>query len=327
MPEGDTIYRAAQTLTRAIGGKIIRRARSPLPALAEGAESLAGRSVEAVEAHGKHLLIRFDDGRALHSHMRMTGSWHIYRPGEAWQKPERAARFVIETEDFVAVCFNAPVVDLVRTITKPASSSSEASPAEASPVEAAASPAEAAASPAARPPPIAPIAIDAPLRSRMGRSLGRASDLERLGPDLLKDDFDKAEAMRRLRGRGDTPIGEAVLDQSAIAGIGNIYKSETLFVCRVSPFASVESLPDETLDRVIETARELMSKNLRPGPRTTRFRTGLGGPGRGSRYWVYKRSGDPCLVCGSPIRMRRQGLSARSTYFCPRCQGASPGRP
>jgi endonuclease-8 len=195
--------------------------------------------------------------------MRMTGSWHIYRPGEAWQKPERAARFVIETDDFVAVCFNAPVVDLVKTTTS-------LQPQPQTPQEAATTPGI------------------------------------------------------------DTPIGEVVLDQSAIAGIGNIYKSETLFVCRVSPFAAVGSLPDEALDQVIEKARELMSQNLGPGPRTTRFRTGLGGPGAGSRYWVYKRSGDPCFVCGSTIRMRRQGLSARSTYFCPRCQGApatpSPGR-
>jgi endonuclease-8 len=308
MPEGDTIHRAAHTLSRAIGGKVIRRARSPLPALAKGAESLAGRSIEAVEAHGKHLLIRFDDGRALHSHMRMTGSWHIYRPGEAWQKPERAARFVLETDDFVAVCFNAPVVDLVRTTPPPPAPEGQA-------------PKIPAAQDPDRPPP-----VDVPLRSRMGRSLGGAADLERLGPDLLKDSFDKAEAARRLRAREDTPIGEAVLDQSAIAGIGNIYKSETLFVCRVNPFDPVGAINAETLDRIIETARELMSQNLGPGPRTTRFRTGLGGPGpgRGSRYWVYKRSGDPCFVCGTTLRMRRQGVSARSTYFCPRCQGAPP---
>ncbi|MCK6586702.1 MAG: Fpg/Nei family DNA glycosylase [Polyangiaceae bacterium] len=275
MPEGDTIFRAAQALSKAIGGKRIRAARSPLPALTQGAESLAGHTVLAVEAHGKHLLIRFDDGRALHSHMRMTGSWHIYRPGEAWQKPVRAARFVIETDDFVAVCFNAPVVDLVRTTPK-----------------------------------------------------GAAVEMERLGPDLLKDNFDQSEAARRLRARPEMPVGEAVLDQSAIAGIGNIYKSETLFVCRVSPFAPVGSLPDETLAAIVATARELMSKNLGAGPRTTRFRTGLGGPGQGraSRYWVYKRSGDPCLVCGSPIAMRRQGLAGRSTYFCPRCQDAPPAR-
>jgi endonuclease-8 len=276
--------------------------------------------IEAVEAHGKHLLIRFDDGRALHSHMRMTGSWHIYRPGEAWQKPERAARFVIETDDFVAVCFNAPVVDLVKTAPplQPQTPPQIQNLPDAATTSGIETPSAQPKSPD-RPPP-----IDVPLRSRMGRSLGHAADLERLGPDLLKEGFDKAEATRRLRARADTPIGEAVLDQSAIAGIGNIYKSETLFVCRVSPFAAVGSLPDETLDQVIEKARELMSQNLSPGPRTTRFRRGLGGPGRTSRYWVYKRSGDPCLVCGSTIRMRRQGLSARSTYFCPRCQGAPP---
>jgi endonuclease-8 len=290
VPEGDTIYRAATALSKAIGGAIVLAASSPLAALTRRAEGLVGLRIEGVEAHGKHLLIRFEGGLALHSHMKMTGSWHIYRPGEAWQRPERQAHFVIETANYVAVCFNAPVIDLVRTG------------------------GAAGATPDTRPPPIA-----MPFGSR---GPGTAADLARLGPDLLKRDFDKAEAERRLRARADTPIGEALLDQTAIAGIGNIYKSETLFACRVDPFMTIGALPDEALDRVVEKARELMSQNLGAGPRATRL---VQGPG--SRYWVYRRSGEPCFVCGAPIRMQRQGVTGRSTYFCPQCQRVGAGAP
>lgn len=270
MPEGDTIFRAADTLTRAIGGKIVRRARSSLSALA-GAESLAGHRIERVEASGKHLIIAFDDGRVIHSHMRMTGSWHIYRPGEAWLKPERMARIVLETDDFVAVCFNAPVVEL--------------------------------------------------LRAGAGASGAPHPSVRHLGPDLLKDNFDGIEARRRLQALAPAPIGDAIMRQTAVAGIGNVYKSEVLFLCRVDPFLSVGALSDEALDRVIEKGRELMGQNLGGGPRTTR--RALHGP----RVWVYGRSGEPCLVCGTIIRMRRQGLAGRSTYWCPGCQPASSEGP
>jgi endonuclease-8 len=110
MPEGDTIYRTATTLRRALaGGRLVRfeaarlRATPPTP----------GTRVRSVEARGKHLLIGFDDGRVLHTHMQMSGSWHLYRPGERWRRPQRQARVVLETADVVAVCFSAPVVELL----------------------------------------------------------------------------------------------------------------------------------------------------------------------------------------------------------------------
>ena len=262
MPEGDTILRAARTLSRALQGGQLLSFRSPLIVA-----DLAGRTVERVNARGKHLLIHFDDGRALHSHMRMTGSWHLYRPGERWQKPERLARAVLETKDFVAVCFNAPLVELL----------SEA-------------------------------------------EVARHPALSRLGRDLLRPEFEAAAAAARLRERGSTPIGEALLDQTALAGIGNIYKSETLFVCRVNPFIPVARVSPRDLDRVVAQARSLMSASVEGTSRRTRERPG------GPRYWVYRRSGQPCFVCGGPIRMRRQGDAGRSTYWCPRCQAAPPPR-
>jgi endonuclease-8 len=263
VPEGDTIWRAARTLHRALAGQSVVAARSSVPAVDEAA--LAGRTVEAVESRGKNLLIRLDDGRVLHTHMRMTGSWHVYRPGEPWQRPERQARVVLETARYVAVCFNAPVVELL-----------------------------------------------APGAER------RHPALSRLGPDLLSPGFDRDEARRRLRARGDLPVGEALLAQDALAGIGNVYKSETLFLCGIDPFRPVRDLSDADLDRVVERARTLMSANLGGTPRATRARGG-----GFERMWVYRRRGRPCRRCGTPIRMRRQGTDARSTYFCPRCQAGS----
>ncbi|MDQ6894170.1 MAG: Fpg/Nei family DNA glycosylase [Acidobacteriota bacterium] len=263
MPEGDTIVRTARTLARALEGREVLGFRSPLPALADA--SLAGRAVARVEPRGKHLLIHFDDGRVLHSHMRMTGSWHVYRPAEPWWKPERLARAVIETADFVAVCFNAPVVELLSA-----------------------------------------------------GEVARHPALRRLGPDVLGEGFDPEGARTRLRSMPDAPIGEALLAQGAIAGIGNIYKSEALFATRINPFSPVGQLSDAAIDRLLGAARRLMSASVEgSGARRTRSF-----PGGGPRYAVYRRSGLPCLTCATKIRIRRQGDAGRSTYWCPRCQGA-----
>jgi len=108
LPEGDTTWRTAAALRRRLQGKVVTDARPA--ALAR----LKGRRVEAVEPNGKHLLIRFEGGIALHSHMRMTGSWHLYRPGERWRQPAWRATAVLSFDDGVAVCFAAPVMELVR---------------------------------------------------------------------------------------------------------------------------------------------------------------------------------------------------------------------
>lgn len=266
MPEGDTILRAARALGASLRGKRVLSFESTLPRLAEA--GLAGRRVEAVEARGKNLLVRFDDGRALRTHMRMTGSWHIYRPNERWKKPARLARAVLATEDAVAVCFNAPVVELLSA-----------------------------------------------------RQLARHESLRRLGPDVLAEGFDVEEAVRRIAASGDRPIGEVLILQSALAGVGNIYKSETLFLCSVDPFAPVAAFSEKDIARVVAKARELMSANLDGTPRKTRRTLD------GASYWVYARSGKACFRCATRIRMRRQGDAGRSTYWCPGCQPALPSDP
>src|SRR5688572_20508982 len=115
MPEGDTIHRAADTLQRAIGGQMVTRFESVLPTLArvDADTPLRGRTVERVEARGKHLLIWFSGDLVLRTHMRMNGSWHIYRPGERWQRPHRDMRIVIETATMHAVAFTVPVAEFV----------------------------------------------------------------------------------------------------------------------------------------------------------------------------------------------------------------------
>ncbi len=108
MPEGDTIWRTAAALRPRLVGRQVLAARPA--ALAR----LTGTTVTAVDTVGKHLSVRFDNGLALHTHMRMKGSWHVYRPGEPWRRPERQARAVLEVAGTVAVLFNAPVVELTR---------------------------------------------------------------------------------------------------------------------------------------------------------------------------------------------------------------------
>ncbi|MET0553219.1 MAG: DNA-formamidopyrimidine glycosylase family protein [Vicinamibacteria bacterium] len=267
MPEGDTIFRAARTLHAALAGRTVTRFASSLPQVAAAARHyrIEGRAVRAVEARGKHLIVRFEGGPSLHTHMRMTGSWHLYRAGTPWRKSAAQARAVIETGDRLAVCFSAPVVEWLT-------------PAQE--------------------------AEHGPLVS--------------LGPDLLAPGFDAARARTNLRTRATHEIGAALMDQRALAGIGNVYKSETLFLCGVDPFARVEALDDATLDRLIATAVREMKRNVAPAAGLRRTREGP------ERVWVYRREGEGCLRCGTVVRMQRQGEGARSTYWCPRCQPAVP---
>ncbi|BDI29786.1 putative endonuclease 8 2 [Capsulimonas corticalis] len=290
MPEGDTLFRAATVLRRALLNKTVTRFDSSVELVAGVAarQPIPGRTIHAVEARGKHLLIVFRDPQdmgseplpvpealkldllrsdlVLHTHLRMTGSWHIYRPGEAWRKPAHYAKVVVATEDFVAPCFSAPVVELLS-----------------------------------------------------GRETARHPQLAALGPDAMTEAFDPSEARARLRRHADVPLGVALMNQRAMAGVGNVYKSEVMFLQRLSPFAPLKDLPDEQLDAVIAVSHKLMRANETNGARRTRF-----GLDQSQRLWVYGRSGEPCRQCGTTILMRRQGLDGRSTYYCPQCQNVAP---
>ena len=285
MPEGDTIFRAAQTLHRALAGSGVTRFESVFPALTrvDADRPLAGRTVESVSARGKHLLMRFSGDLILRTHMRMSGSWHIYRPGERWQRPARDMRVLVATADAVAVGFNVPVAELLST-----------------------------------------------------RQVERHKEIRALGPDLLAGAgerfeyaVDTAEIVRRMRARGRDAIAEVLLNQRVVAGIGNVFKSEILFVARIDPFTSVGSLSDADLACIVGIARDQLAaavldrrKTLTNsiGRRTTRSLD------PNARLWVYGRRGKPCRRCGAAIRSSKTGLDARLTYWCPQCQSpaASP---
>jgi endonuclease VIII len=279
VPEGDTIFRAARALNQALAGRTVTRFESVFPRLTrvDVDRPLRGRTIERVASRGKHLLIWFSGGLVLRTHMRMNGSWHIYRSGERWRRGRHDMRIVIATDAYEAVAFTVPIAEFVA-----------------------------------------------------------ATDLERemagVGPDPLDERFDAADAVARLRARGDMDVADALLDQSAIAGIGNVYKSEILFAGGVHPFARVDELSAATLDRLVAIAVKFMRANVVDGTSAaivtyTGFRRTTGRADPSARLWVYGRGGKPCRRCGTPIASAKQGPHARSTYWCENCQPRNSFKP
>jgi endonuclease VIII len=258
MPEGDTLHRTASGLAPHLVGRSVTaaRVRTGGPQVAR----IVGASITSVEAVGKNLLIRFDNGLELRTHLRMTGSWHRYRPGEPWRRPAARARLVIEVPGAVAVCFDAPVIELFET-----------------------------------------------------RAEAIHPTLGRLGPDLLDAGWGSGhadEALRRLRdpARARATISEVLLDQRAVAGIGNIWRNETLFHERVDPWAPVAEIDDPTLQRLVARARELLRRSVDT-------------PSGRSPMWVYRRAGRPCRRCGTLVLSAPLNTAIpRTTYWCPTCQ-------
>jgi endonuclease-8 len=262
VPEGDTIWRTAVSLQRWLGGRQVTAARAVAPGV--DAARLVGTTVDEVEARAKHLLMRFSGGLVLHTHMRMTGSWHVYPVGERWRKPARQARLVVETGARLAVCFNAPVIELLT-------------PSE--------------------------------LRAH--------GSLRRLGPDVLHPEtLDPAtiRARARMRAPASPTVGELLLDQQVVSGIGNVYRCEALFLGGVHPRRPTVALADEDLEALVATASRLMAANAGLSSFSRSFD---GGP---DRPWVYGRSGLPCRRCGTPVARELLGHQARSVYWCPTCQ-------
>ncbi|MCP4190136.1 MAG: Fpg/Nei family DNA glycosylase [Planctomycetaceae bacterium] len=259
MPEGDTIFRTATRLRAVLDGQKLQAAESRQAAV--DLAPVVGQQIVATEAKGKHLLLHFDSGHVLHSHMGMTGAWHIYATDQPWQKAPRLASVVLKVRGKVCVCFSPKQMELLTA-----------------------------------------------------SGLRRHAYLSRLGPDLLGEQFCVTDAIARCRVHDLRPIGESVMNQTIVCGIGNIYKSEVLFLTHVNPFATGRSLTDEQWRAVLLKAQQLMKGNRRGYPRRTRFGQD------GQRLWVYGRSKEPCLRCGTRIQMRRQGDLGRSTYWCVECQ-------
>ncbi len=256
MPEGDTVWRAARSLDRALAGHVLTATTFRVPQLATA--DLTGASLRRTVSRGKHLLTHIDDGPhhlTLHTHLKMEGSWHIYQPGQRWRRPASEARVVLETADRVCVGFLLGIVELLP-------------------------------------------------RSEEEQVVGH------LGPDLLGDDWDLDEAVRRLSAQPDRPVGEALLDQRNLAGIGNIYRNEVCFLAGVrptSPLGQVTNLP-----RLVLRAKAMLEANKERVEQTT-----TGDLGKGRRSWVYRQR--ECRRCGTAVVVE-QDARDRAMYWCPSCQ-------
>ena len=239
MPEGDTLHRAALRLQVLVGQRVGVETPHPRAAAKRLAERLDGLVLESVEAVGKNLLLRFEGGHVLRSHLRMSGRWSVGALGAA-----RAGRpwLVLRGAEHEAVLWNGPVLEL-----------------------------------------------DGPIR---------------VGPDILAEQPDYEAMIALLRADGGA-VGEALLDQRLVAGIGNIWRSEALWEARVSPWSSVREVE---LRPVLEAAHRLMTASA---------------AGARPLHRVYRRTGRPCRRCGAPIRAHAQGDGARVAYWCPTCQRGS----
>ncbi len=257
MPEGDTIHHAAGRIRAVLANRVPEEIATPHPrhAVDRWPQRLAGRAVRSVDAHGKHLFLRFEGDLTLHSHLRMTGAWGVSHRGERWKRAARRAWLVLRRGEWEVVEFDGPVLELMRES-----------------------------------------------RTRFDRRLAA------LGPDILGESFDLERFLRRLRA-GDCAraIGDALLDQQTVAGIGNVWKAETCFAVGVDPWRPLAQVRDEEVADLVRFAREHMRESAREG---------YGARPRA----VYKRAGLPCVRCGSPIRRRGQGENNRLTFWCPSCQ-------
>ncbi len=253
MPEGDTIYYAANRIRPVLEGRVPDEIATPHPRFAHDRwpERLGGRAVRSVDAYGKHLFLRFEGGLVIHSHLRMTGSWSVRdagsRPGSAWLAIRRGDREVVQ--------LRGPVLELMTES-----------------------------------------------RTRFDQRLAM------LGPDILAPELDEGEILQRLRADDQSrAIGDALLDQRTIAGIGNLWKCEGCFAAAIDPWRATGSVTDAEVLAIIAECRPRMQRSAQEGHQS-QFRTIYGGAGR------------PCPRCGGRIRVRGQGDDNRSTYWCPACQ-------
>jgi len=281
MPEGDTIFRTARALGRALIGRPITCFRSNYPLLTRFHDEtpLTGQQIDRVESRGKWVLIYFSGGGILVTHMLMSGSWHIYRIGEPWQQPGRNMRIVLQNSVCQAVGFRVPVAQM-----------------------------------------------------HTAQSLARDRRIPQPTTDVLNADFDAEATAHRLRACVHEEIGDVLLHQEVLAGVGNVFKSEVCFVTGINPFCNVADLSAEQISTLIATSKKLVASNVledSPDMIVTyrgqhRRTTHQSSPGES--LWVYGRNGDPCRRCGERIRRRIQGPDARVTFWCQQCQPMPDGR-
>ena len=245
MPEGDTLHRTAAQLQVLVGERVDAVSPHPRGAATGVAAAVDGRQLERVEAVGKNLLLHFEGGVIVRSHLRMSGRWRVEprgaeRTGKPW--------LVLRGAEWEAVQWNGPVL-----------------------------------------------------------ALG-ARGVESLGPDVVADGVGPASLVRAVRQADQTrAVGEVLLDQQVVAGIGTMWLAEMLWQTRLSPWLPVREVDDADLHAAFEWCRSMM-------------RAAVGGlrPLRS----VYRRAGRPCPRCGAPIETGRIGDANRSVTWCPHCQAS-----
>jgi endonuclease VIII len=257
VPEGDTIHHAANRIRPVLAGRVPDEVATPHPrfGMDRWPQRLAGRAVEAVDAHGKHLFLHWEGGLVLHSHLRMTGWWGVSREGERWRRSPRRAWLVLRAAGHEVVQFDGPVLELMTES-----------------------------------------------RTRLDQRIAG------LGPDVLAERFDGERFLRRLREDDPTrPIGDALLDQRTIAGLGTIWRSEGLFAAGIDPWRPTADVSDEEALAVVEAVRPRMARSAREGFNERDAR-------------IYGAGGRPCPRCGTIVRSRGQGENNRRLRWCPNCQ-------
>jgi endonuclease-8 len=280
MPEGDTIFRTARALGRALINMPITGFRSNYPLLTrfDDQTPLTGQLVSRIESRGKWMLIYFSGGGILATHLLMSGSWHIYRPGEKWQLPSFHMRIVIENSSYQAVGFKVPVAQM-----------------------------------------------------HTAQSLVRDRRIPQPASDVLNKSFDAGAVLERMLAYANEEIGDVLLHQEVLAGVGNVFKSEVCFVNGINPFCKVADLRVNQVDSLIRSAQRLIAANVLEdsGDTIVTYR----GQNRRTTHqsdptaslWAYGRKGDPCRRCGERIRRRIQGPDARVTFWCQQCQPMPDG--
>jgi endonuclease-8 len=312
MPEGDTIYRTARALQKALGERVVTGFETQVAKLASVDDNtpLAGRTVERVEARGKWCLIYFSGDLILVSHMLMSGSWHIYRVGERWRLPRKMMRVGVRVGGGAVADPNSVARDERRRFPSGMTKGESELGFEA-------------------------VLFNAQVAEfHTARSLERSSQVPKLGPDVLSAEFSLEAGVRALQERArthpDDEIAVVLLNQRVMAGLGNVYKSEVAFAAGVNPFRQMRTITLREMERMVEVSQRYMRANVNDagargdsgegivtytGPRrTTRAMD------RSDRTWVYRRQGQECRRCGAVIEMRKQGAAVRSTYWCPSCQ-------
>ena len=283
MPEGDTIYRSARAMQRAIGGKLCTGFEAGLAPLARVNDDapLAGRMIEKVESRGKWLLVYFSGDLILVTHMLMSGSWHLYKTGEKWWMGRDRMRAVIRTADWQAVAFNVPVAEFhtARSLER-----------------------------YSQIPKLGVDALSDEYTVERGMAKLREYGVANPGAEI---------AVVLLNQRVIAGLGNVYKSEVAFAAGVNPFRAMSTITEReleVMADLSQKWLKVNVLDGKADSTGGQQIVTYSGNRRTT------GNSDRNQRLWVYGRQGQECRRCGALVQMRKQGEQARSTYWCPGCQ-------